>query len=123
MIISIALDVFLRLPLNTLGKRNFYEEEAWMKNLYDVMEKIPPGAYLLTQNNLFPHLANRKNIYEFPLHMEDAEYVFLDLRPNQPIINFWLSGDQSSILEMLKKSDNLKPVYRKGDAVLFEVVK
>jgi len=41
--------------------------------------QIPPDAVLSTTPPLFPHLTHRRVIYLFPVMLDDAEYVLLDV--------------------------------------------
>ena len=87
------------------------------------MKKIPKDAYLLTQNDLAPHVANRKNLFYFPTNLDKAEYIFLDLRANQPIVNFWLSGLQDkteSDVDLLIKRGKFTIDYQKGRTFLLK---
>lgn len=126
-LLIIFLDYYLHLSLNTVFKPQFYKSENWMENNFAVMKKIPPDAYLLTQNNLAPHVANRKNIFYYPKNLDKSDYLFLDLRPNQLIINFWAS--ENSEAEVIKNIHHLlvdgsfKIYYQKGDAILLKRVR
>ena len=123
LIATLGLDILLHLPVNTLLKPAFYRNEQWMSDNFDVMKKIPKYAYLLTQNDLAPHVANRKNLFYFPTNLDKAEYIFLDLRANQPIVNFWLSGLQDkteSDVDLLIKRGKFTIDYQKGRTFLLK---
>ncbi|HEU4781768.1 MAG TPA: DUF2079 domain-containing protein [Ktedonobacterales bacterium] len=44
-----------------------------------IIARIPPEASVSAQTDLVPHLSQRRHIYLFPDHMQDADYVFLDV--------------------------------------------
>lgn len=44
-----------------------------------IIARIPPDASVSAQTDLVPHLSQRRHIYLFPDHMQDADYVFLDV--------------------------------------------
>lgn len=124
-VIIVLLDFLLHLPLNTLLKPQFYQSEPWMTDNFSVIAKIPKNAYLLTQNNLAPHVANREFLYYFPKNIERADYIFLDLRKGQPIINFWLSGEEKEVRNEINHLVNrgvFEIFYQKGDAILLKKV-
>lgn len=124
--IIIILDVALHLPLNTLFKPAFYRNEAWMQDNFEVIKKIPDNAYLLTQNNLAPHVANRKNIFYFPKNLSKAEYILVDLHRNQPVINFWLSGTQEVVSKEVHEfitDGEFIVYYQKGQSILLKRIR
>lgn len=49
---------------------------------HQLLEAIPPGASVSAQTGLVPHLAHRPQVHEFPVALEYAEYVALDLWGN-----------------------------------------
>lgn len=123
---SLSLDWLLHLPLNTLFKKQFYTYDLWMHDNEEVIKKIPKEAYLLTQNNLAPHVANRKNLYYYPKNLDKADFIFLDLHKNQPIINTWLGGTVDSLqreVAQLLGRKTFAVYYQKGDAILLQRVK
>ncbi len=44
-----------------------------------IIARIPPDASVSAQTDLVPHLSQRRHIYLFPDHMENADYIFLDV--------------------------------------------
>jgi hypothetical protein len=44
-----------------------------------IIARIPPDASVSAQTDLVPHISQRRHIYLFPDHMQDADYVFLDV--------------------------------------------
>jgi uncharacterized membrane protein len=44
---------------------------------WQIAESIPPDAIVSAQNQLAPHVSNRRTVYVFP-YVADADYVFLD---------------------------------------------
>jgi len=76
----------IKIEYNELGwlskkEVRFYSKEHYITP-YDVkvintaLKKIPKKAKVSAENNLVPHLAMRKNIYEYP-KLFDAEYIVL----------------------------------------------
>ncbi len=49
--------------------------------LYSIIEEIPPGASVLTQNDIFPQLSSRENAYLFPDPSGEAttDYIIGDM--------------------------------------------
>ncbi len=110
---AVFLDYLLHLPLNTLLKHQFYYTENWIKDNNDIVKKIPPNAYLLITNSLAPQVSFREHIYYYPQNLDKADYIFIDLHPDQPIINFWLTATTSAELNSSIKGLLAKKRYRK----------
>lgn len=121
---AVVLDVLLHLPLNTLLKKQFYYQETWIHDNNEVIKRIPPSAYLLTTNHLFPQLAYRQHIYQYPHNLALAEYILFDTRKNQPVINYWLTaGTEEQFQNQIKKllaSHTFILDYESHEAVLLK---
>ncbi|MBI3954828.1 DUF2079 domain-containing protein [Candidatus Gottesmanbacteria bacterium] len=128
--LSVVFDGVLHLPLNTLLKPQFYRSESWMNDLDGLIKQIPPQASLLTTNQILAHAANRPNIkfYNYDVNdlkkLEQYEYILLDLRLNQSIINFWYSkkdiSEMTSSIRFLIDNHLYEQYSKKNDAVLFK---
>lgn len=106
--VSFFFDYQLHLPINTLAKPNFYKNEAWMGDLVLASKQVPENASVMTTQQIFPHLAFRKEIkfYNYSISGEDAfqelagiDYVVLDTRPNQSVGDYWYSFGNYKELE------------------------
>src|SRR5258708_925653 len=121
---ALLLDFTLHQPLNSLLKKQFYYKESWIADNDRAVAHVPKDAYLLTTNHFAPHVAARKNIYYFPQNLKKAEYILVDLHPNQPIVNFWESTKTQKELEDsiygLLKSKEFVIAYRSGDAMVLK---
>jgi hypothetical protein len=107
-----------------LAKQQFYYKESWIHDNDEIVKKIPKDAYLVTVNNLSPQVAYRKNIFYYPQNIRKAEYIFVDLHPNQPITNFWLTRPnyeafKKDIDKLLAKKAYVI-VYKSNDALLLQ---
>jgi uncharacterized membrane protein len=124
---ALLFDVLLHLPLNELGKKQFYYKESWIHDDNEVVKKVPLDAYLLTVNNLAPQVAYRKNIFYYPQNLQKAEYILVDLHPNQSIVNFWLSAPDVTTfkvcIDTIIHDKSFKVVYQKYDAMLLKRAK
>ena len=47
------------------------------QTLDSIIEKIPKDAVVITQDNIIPHLAQRKEVYLYGYHPE-ADYIILE---------------------------------------------
>ena len=121
---ALLFDFFLHLPLNSLAKKQFYYKENWIADNDKIARKIPEDAYLLTTNHLAPQVSYRKHVYYFPQHIDEADYIFVDLHPNQPIINFWYSAhiqeDLDNHIKSIIRSKKYVIVEKSGDAYLLK---
>lgn len=77
-------DVYLKAPIHSLLKRNFYQVESYVRDNNIMIEKIPDTAIVAAQNSLIPHLSQREKFYLLP-EVGEAEFVAVDLNdgPNK----------------------------------------
>lgn len=121
------MDVTLHLPLNIFAKKQFYYQEPWIKDNERVIQHIPANAYVVTMNSLAPQIALRENIFYYPQNVNKADYIFVDLHPNQPPVSFWLTSDTSDnegqlreeIMQLVKEN-TYSIYYQSGDAFLLK---
>ena len=67
------------------GGRRPYTVSAHAQRLEQLVARIPPGAKVSAQAELYPHLSSRADMYLFPT-VSDADYILLDLTgPTFPI--------------------------------------
>lgn len=121
---AFLFDVFLHMPLNTLLKKQFYYRESWARDNDKIAKLIPENAFLLTTNHLAPQVSYRKNVYYFPQKIGQADYIFLDIRRNQPIIDYWLTakteGAYMTHVSEVMHSKDFQVVAQSHDAVLLK---
>lgn len=118
----LLLQYALHLPINTLSKRDFYLQKEWMRDNEKLIKMIPSNASISTQNHFAPHLSGRPRLYYFPAK---EDYVLLDLRENQPIVDFWASPPPHKSREIIKEwmeKGEYKMVGKSGEAVLLSEV-
>lgn len=65
-------------PINSLFKRQFYEEEKWVIDNREVIAQVPKSVSVAAQNNLLPHMTHRDDIYRLPFGL-NSEYMVVDL--------------------------------------------
>jgi len=77
-------DVYLKAPIHSLLKRNFYQIESYVRDNNMLIEKIPDSVIVAAQNSLIPHLSQREKFYLLP-EVGEAEFVAVDLNdgPNK----------------------------------------
>lgn len=115
-----------------LGKMRFYDDTGvyriFNKEYYQLpvredivkaLDIIPENASVSTQNNLVPHMANRKKIYLFPM-ISESEYVILNMNSK----GIWPLKDQNELAAIKeKKLDNnrdYKKIYESHGIVVYE---
>lgn len=145
--IVLVLQWRLHLPLNSLFKTAFYQEEEWMRQAREIIKLVPKGASVATQNNFIPHLSQRREIYPlwsssrvylplnkpcFPariclgLDLDRAEYILVDSRVDQPPVAFWGMGDTATALARIKEleeSGDYNLIAQKGTVKLLRRTK
>ena len=115
-ITALWFQYYLHLQLNLLTKRDYWNlgnKQAVIKELKSI---IPAHASLTTQNNLIPHFAARRALYEANfsdnrLGTKGADFLLVDFRPHQNPVNFL----QSNIKPEFKKNFFNLVNGRKGD--------
>jgi len=115
---------YFHLPLNTLAKRAFYQKHSDVNTINYLIGKIPKDASVVSQNNIASHLTHREKLYLFP-KVQDADYVLINLRENQPANNFFNGAgyqyqEAKTDLEDLVSSGKFGVVERKSDIYLLK---
>lgn len=116
----LSLQYFLHLPFNTLAKKDFYRQKSWMVDNEKLIEMVPYGVSVSTQNHLAPHLSGRTRLFYFPAQ---EDYVILDLRGDQSMIDFWASPqpeESKKIIADWMKTGKYQVVRKSGEAVLLK---
>lgn len=127
----IVSQLVLHLPLNSLFKKQFYQEEPWAGDVSYMLTRIPKNASVATQNNLIPHLSARKNIYilwngqkDFRqwLRYDQTDYLLFNASAGQPANNFWglpLKQVKEAVANMTR-SNKIQLVDRRGEVYLYK---
>lgn len=58
----LVLQYTLHLPLSYLSKRWFWTKPSGVVSIENIIKEIPDDAGIVSQNNLYPHISQRKNI-------------------------------------------------------------
>lgn len=110
---SIFQNIILHGPVNSIFKPQFYSRDSHSEEINKALAYIPPRASLATQNNLFPHLSQRKEIYLLP-EFNKAEYIMVDIY-NKP--NSFSPLNEKEFLSLVKKLQtkySYVPIYKKN---------
>jgi len=127
-LLTIALQYILHMPLNKLTKPAFWKYEQWMGDTHRLIAMVPPSGAVAAQHNLVPHLTHRRDIYlAWPrahvrtdpkcvplmeknmtecwwLDMPDkVDYLVVDIRPGQ-----WLTQTLESDEHFLGALENME---------------
>jgi hypothetical protein len=116
---TLTQDILLKNPIHSLFKTSLYHQTEWMENNSEIIRQIPPNASVAAQNNLFPHLSQRKDIFLFP-ELGDAEYVVFDFSDGP---NKYSPSDRESLLKLsanLLESNLYRLKQKNGEAVLLQ---
>lgn len=98
----------------------FTQQLAYRKEVDQVLKTIPESAKVSASNNLGSHLAQREHLYNFPLGIDQADYLALLLNDGfaQPSLDA-----QKQIAGELKNNPKFKLIYEKQDFLLFKRMK
>ncbi|MDP3724270.1 MAG: DUF2079 domain-containing protein [bacterium] len=118
-VLTICEIVIFRLPILSLLKPQFYQEERWIADTRAALSMIPKDAAVATQNNLAPHLSHREKLYLLPI-VGDAEYIAVDLHPGQSLYNFMTQseGEMRQMVSQLRESEDWSVIFEEGDALV-----
>ena len=119
--LNILQNLIFHLPIFSLLKPQFYQEEPWMLDTRAALSIISPSASVATQNNLVPHFSHREKLYLLP-KIEDATYVVVDLHPGQSLYNFMTQSENEmeEIIRQFRESEHWSVVFEQGDALVFK---
>lgn len=108
-------------PINSLFKKQFYEDEQWMKDVRMVIDKVPQDASVSAQNNLAPHLTHRDDIYRLP-YGANSQYMVIDLHngSNDYAYAPLSRNEMKDFVQNLLTSKRYSIIYQKGDAMLLK---
>jgi hypothetical protein len=70
--------------------KSFYQKPFDIKNVNQLLKKIPKDAKVSSSNVITPHIAQRQSIYFFPT-VNDAEYIIFSLFDN----NYLMSDEEN----------------------------
>lgn len=120
----IVEDLFLHAPINSIFKKQFYQNESWMDNNRKIIECVPNNVSVSAQNNLAPWLARREEIKVFP---EGIGYDFIVLDMHQGLdenaFHFLGSNNTKIVAEDLIDKGYYEVFCQKGDALALTKVK
>ena len=116
---TIIQDVLLKGPIHSIFKKQLYETLSWMKDNYDVINKVQKSVDLAAQNNLVPHLSQRRKIYLLP-EIDNAEEIVVDLHNGPNKYSPMTYEEMRDLVQELLTSKRYSIVYQKGDAMLLQ---
>jgi uncharacterized membrane protein len=117
-------------PLSSSYKVSDYIPSAHAKEINEVKKMIPIDASLSVQHNLGPHFSERNQIWRFPLHKDDVDYILLDetdpfqKNPKQ-LFGFEYALQMSrpewqASIEEMKESDRYELIFSQDSYLLFK---
>lgn len=120
-IATLANNLIFHGPVNSLFKRQFYEEEKWMRETKDVIDQVPQNVSVAAQNNLAPHLTHRDDIYRIPFGL-NSQYMVVDLHngSNDYAYAPLSYKEMKDFVNELISSKRYSVVYQKGEAFLLK---
>jgi len=135
----------LHLPLSYLSKQWFWYESPSVKTINSVITNfIPQNATIVSQNNITPHLSERKSIYTLFPNTKDfiknspcgqktcnwfrwagePEYLIIDTSKDWDIRHMLANrGDYINGLKNLEKTGVVKIYKQEGTTILYKVLK
>lgn len=112
-------DVLGHGPIHSLLKPQFYEEEQWMRDAREVLQRVPSGVSVAAQNSLLPHLSHRDSIYRIPYGL-NSEYMVFDLHDGPNKFSPFSRNEMQVFVNDLIASGRYSVVHTKGEAMLLK---
>lgn len=113
----------LRGPVALAYNPAFYQHTKDFKFLNDLVNKIPPGASVMTQNNIAPHFT-RTNLFmlEETYGKTRPDYIVIDFREGQNMNNFFPIGDQRTkkMINALERESLYRSLFNNGQQFIFQ---
>jgi uncharacterized membrane protein len=106
-----------RFQIGNLLRANYYHRKS-LPDLFLAIEKIKPGQSVSAMENLVPHLANRNQIYVYPI-TKDSKYILLDAYAPS-IAPFDKQIDLAKSYDELVASRKYSVIYEHNGIYLFE---
>lgn len=143
-ICSLAIFYYLHLPLTYLTKSWFWHEPESVKSINKVIKFLPANASVVSEVNIIPHIAHRKEIYTLWADQEtfkstspckkttcpwfrwdgNPEFLIADTSTDWDIRQLFQNNpDFNSALESMQKEKVIKVYKKMGTAILFRVIK
>ncbi len=72
-------------PLKKMFRIGDFVTNERTASLDELASRIPDGASVSVSDGLSPHVAGREQLYLFPVHSKEADYVFLDKEATWPL--------------------------------------
>lgn len=142
---TLFVQYFLHLPLSYLSKQWFWTTPPAVYNIQKVIDTyLPPGASVVAQNNIVPHISHRDKIYSlYPVKKDfdknspcgkaecnwftwydHPEFLLVDLSPDWDIRHLLANNpDFKDGIYNLEKQGIIKRYRQVGDTILFKVRK
>jgi dolichol-phosphate mannosyltransferase len=121
---------FSLFPLALNSKLSDFLPSQNAKEIKKIQTIIPADASLSVQNNLGPHFSERREIYRFPLKIQESDYVILNRYDSyrndlQKVFGFYYAlqmsaEDQKNKIEELKNSPNFKVILDDENYLVFK---
>lgn len=108
-------------PINSLSKKQLYENESWIGNNQAVIERVSKNAKVSAQNSLVPHLSQRESIYLLP-EIADSDYIIVDLADGPNKYSPLTYKQTRELIDKLTASGEYKIVYQKGKSLLIKKI-
>lgn len=119
LVCTLAQNIFLHGPLNSLLKKQFFETEAWERDAAALVKQVPDTVVITSQNSLLPHFSQRPKFYLLP-QVENAQYLAVDLHDGP---NKYSPIDQQrtrKIVENLLATNRFEVIWRQGNSLLLK---
>lgn len=134
----------LHLPLSYLAKEWFWREPSGVKNINKIITYLPKNATVVSQNNITPHISQRKMIFTlWPERKSfesnspcgepvcdwfrwagDPEYLIIDTSPEWDIRHLLANRDEyMKGLENFRQVGIIKKYKQEKTAVLYKILK
>ena len=114
---TLIIDVINKSPIHSIFKSQLFTKSSWMKDNDAIIQFVPPGVSVAAQNNLFPHLSQRNEIYLLP-EINNAQYIGVELHGGPNAFSPLQKEEVQKLIDGLIAKNEYSIDYHRGDAML-----
>lgn len=114
LLISTSVSFSHEKRITDLFKEDYYYNGK-TKEINEALKLIPAGVSLSVENTILPHVANRDEIYQFPI-INNADFIIIN---HQPIISFIPIDEYDRAKNELKNNPNYVIFYKSDNIEIY----
>ena len=118
---TLLQNIILHGPINSFFKYQLYVDQPWMRDVREVIARIPKDAVVAAQNSIVPHVSQRNAIYLLP-EINDAQYIVVDLHDGPNKFSPLSKEETQNLISVLIDTAQFRVHYSSREAMLLKKV-